>query len=201
MLPSFDRFSALLSLAVMHCAFWPSPALTSAVVGNRAAQQFSIWLSALRQPAHHRAAPKCHTPSPCGCPSCGGQCTVVPWQATALSIPQSWPATITAWRFSSFAANLAVSRPQVLVERPAYRRSASIRRLARRTGIRQNLCNSSQGSAGVARSNIYQQSKVGLCSAAVPPRPSLTCRSIRHPQAPLVGTLRASHSGAAYLGR
>ncbi|CAH0353071.1 hypothetical protein AQB9606_03047 [Aquabacterium sp. CECT 9606] len=32
-------------------------------------------------------------------------------------------------------------------------------------------------------------------------RPSLTVRSIRHPQAPLVGTLRASHSGAAYLGR
>jgi len=31
-------------------------------------------------------------------------------------------------------------------------------------------------------------------------RHSLTVRSSRHPQAPLVGTLRASHSGAAYLG-
>ena len=59
----------------------------------------SIWLSALRQPAHQGAAPKCHTPSPCGCPSCGGQCTVVPWQATAQGIPQPWPVAITAWRF------------------------------------------------------------------------------------------------------
>jgi hypothetical protein len=73
MLPAFDRFSALLSLALMHCAFWPSPALTSTVVGNRAAQQFSIWLSALRQPAHHRAAPKCHTPSLAGFLSFGSQ--------------------------------------------------------------------------------------------------------------------------------
>ena len=32
-------------------------------------------------------------------------------------------------------------------------------------------------------------------------RPSLTFRSSRHLQAPLVGSLRASHSGAAYLGR
>ena len=103
--------------------------------------------------------------------------------------------------FASSAANLAGSRPQVLVNRPAYRRSASIRRLARRTGIRQNLCNSSQGGAGVARSNIYQQSKVDLSSAAVPSRPSLTCRSSRHPQVSLVGSLRASRSGAAYLWR
>ena len=35
----------------------------------------------------------------------------------------------------------------------------------------------------------------------VPTRPSLTGWSSRHPQAPLVGSLRASHSGAAYLGR
>ena len=32
-------------------------------------------------------------------------------------------------------------------------------------------------------------------------RPSLTGRSSRRQQAPLVGALRASHSGAAYLGR
>ena len=32
-------------------------------------------------------------------------------------------------------------------------------------------------------------------------RPSLTFRSSRHLQAPLVGSLRALHSGAAYLGR
>ena len=33
------------------------------------------------------------------------------------------------------------------------------------------------------------------------PLPSLTGWSSRRPQAPLVGALRASHSGAAYLGR
>ena len=46
--------------------------------------------------------------------------------------------------FASSAANLAGSRPQVLVNRPACRRSASIRRLARCFGIRQN-CNQSKG--------------------------------------------------------
>lgn len=35
----------------------------------------------------------------------------------------------------------------------------------------------------------------------LPSRPSLTGWSSRHQQAPLVGTLRASHSGAAYRGR
>jgi len=35
----------------------------------------------------------------------------------------------------------------------------------------------------------------------LPPRASLTGWSSRHQQAPLVGTLRASHSGAAYRGR
>jgi len=36
---------------------------------------------------------------------------------------------------------------------------------------------------------------------AVPPRPSLTGWSSRHQQAPLVGTLRTTCSGAAYRGR
>ena len=45
-----------------------------------------------------------------------------------------------------------------------------------------------------------QQGKVCFSSSAVPSRPSLTYRSSRHLQAPLVGSLRASHSGAAYLG-
>jgi hypothetical protein len=43
---------------------------------NVAQRQVSIWLSVLRQPAHPLAAPKCHTPSLCGWPSCGGQCQV-----------------------------------------------------------------------------------------------------------------------------
>jgi hypothetical protein len=73
MLPPLDLVLALLSLALMHCAFWPGPALTSAAVRNRAAQQVSFWLSALRQPARHRAAPRCHTPSPPGFLSFGSQ--------------------------------------------------------------------------------------------------------------------------------
>ena len=56
-----------------------------------------------------------------------------------------------------------------------------------------------QGSFGVPRSNICQQSKACLFSQAVASRPSLTFRSSRHLQAPLVGSLRASRSGAAYL--
>jgi hypothetical protein len=48
---------------------------------------------------------------------------------------------------------------------------------------------------------IRHLGKVGLFSLAVPSRPSLTGRSIRRQQAPLVGALRASRSGAAYLGR
>jgi hypothetical protein len=73
---SLNHLPASLSLAIMRCAFWSGPALTSTAVLNRAAWQVSIWLSALRQPAHHLAAPNCHTPSPCGWPSCGGQCGV-----------------------------------------------------------------------------------------------------------------------------
>ena len=44
---------------------FPGPALISLVVCNVLALHGSIWLSALRQPAHQHAAPKCHTPSPC----------------------------------------------------------------------------------------------------------------------------------------
>jgi hypothetical protein len=58
-----------------------------------------------------------------------------------------------------------------------------------------------KGSFGVPRSNICQQSKACLFSQAVASRPSLTCRSSRHPKVSLVGSLRASRSGAAYLWR
>ena len=106
------------------------------------AWQVSIWLSVLRQPAHHRAAPKCHAPSPCGCPSFGGQCTY-----GAVASHSTWHPAVLALghhclAFASSAPNLAGSRPQVLVNRPACRRSASIRRLARCVGIRQNYCQS-----------------------------------------------------------
>ena len=164
-------------LASFNLAVCPSAAC-SPQLGAKVPYAIALWLSVLRRPVHYGAVASHRT-----------------WHPAVMA------KAITAWRFSSFAANFGGSRPQVLVNRPAYRRSASIRRLARYTGIRQNLCNSSQGGAGVARSNIYQQSKVGLSSAAVPSRPSLTCRSSRHPQVSLVGSLRASRSSAAYLWR
>ena len=43
---------------------FPGPALISSVVCNVVALHGSVWLSALRQPAHQGAAPKCHMPSP-----------------------------------------------------------------------------------------------------------------------------------------
>jgi len=57
------------------------------------------------------------------------------------------------------------------------------------------------------RESVMQRSNIQLgFGACVLPTPStaltsLTQRSSRRPQAPLVGALRASHSGAAYLGR
>ena len=55
-----------------------------------ARRKFSIWPSVLRQPAHQPAAPKCHTPSPCGWPSCGGQCSVGCAGKPTHSSPQPW---------------------------------------------------------------------------------------------------------------
>ena len=67
--------------------------------------------------------------------------------------------------------------------------------------IGQNICTSRKGSSGMPRSSIQQPSKVCLRSSAVTSRPSLTLRLSRHLQAPLIGSLRASRSGAAYLWR
>ena len=63
MLPPFDRLSALFSLVLKRWSRFPGPALISSVACNVVALHGSVWLSARRQPAHHRAAPKCHTPS------------------------------------------------------------------------------------------------------------------------------------------
>ena len=104
----------------------------------------------------------------------------------------------TAWRFPKVAANLKRCKNQVSNEQSAYRRPACRCVLARRMRVRQNLCNSSQGSAGVPRSNIFQRGKVCLFSSAVPSRHSLTFRSmgrLHH------CSLRHSHAGAPYLGR
>ena len=50
---------------------FPGTALTVMVLCNGAVWQISAWLSALWQPAHQSAAPKCHMPSPwrASCPA------------------------------------------------------------------------------------------------------------------------------------
>ena len=71
--------------------------------------------------------------------------------------------------------------------------------VVRHIRIGQNICTSRKGSSDMPRSSIQQPSKVCLRSSAVTSRTSLTLRASRHLQAPLVGSLRAAHSGAAYL--
>ena len=160
-----------------------------------------IWLSALRQPAHRSAAPKCHTPSPWLPPVLRQSAQRRQLVRAAQAIAQSpcvhlrW---FTAWRFPTGGSELGPLQDQVSNEQSAYRRPASRCVLAGRMRVRQNLCNSSQGSAGVPRSNICHQGKVCLFSSAVPSRHSLTFRSmgrLHH------CSLRHSHAGAPYLGR
>ena len=100
--------------------------------------------------------------------------------------------------FQPVATNLDLCKNQVSNKQSACRRPASRCVLARRMRVRQNLCNSSQGSADVPRSNICHHGKVCLFSSAVPSRHSLTFRSmgrLHH------CSLRQGHAGAPYLGR
>ena len=60
----------------------------------------------------------------------------------------------------------------------------------------------SQSIQGAAmRFSIKFMARASWLKSSSTSRPSLTVRSSRHLQAPLVGSLRAAHSGAAYLGR
>ena len=81
------------------------------------------------------------------------------WQATSRWHPAVMAFGHHCLAFASSAANLKGSRPKVLVNRPACRRSASVRQLARCSEIRQNCCQSKgvwacqgQKSASKARS-------------------------------------------------
>ena len=67
--------------------------------------------------------------------------------------------------------------------------------------IGHNSIQSHKGSFGVHRSTANQQNAARFGSSSLPSRTSLTGRSSRHPQVSLVGSLRASRSGAAYLRR
>ena len=149
---------------------FPGTALIIAALCNLAVWPVSIWLSALRQPAHRNSAPKCHAPSPCWLPV----------------LRQS------AINRGMRLLCMHISRSAVSQVRPA---------ISSLGHVRHNSSQSHKGSFGVHRSNANQQSTARFGSSSGPSRPSLTCRSSRHPQVSLVGSLRASRSGAAYLWR
>ncbi len=74
--------------------------------------------------------------------------------------------------------------------------------LPRPTSIRQNLWKSNQGSVVMQWPSIKSSAQVGVFSTPAPTRTRLTGRSSGHQYLPAsIGTLRAAHSGAAYLGR
>ena len=202
---AIDASTVLLFLGVAFfgthaLVIFSDTALMVAVLCNVALWQFSIWLPALRQPAHRHAAPKCHSPSPYGWPSCGGQCTVQcrgkPPHAASRSHGQrpSLPGVCQLCGELGRQQATSFSEPARLSAVCEYSPVGQM------LGYQAELL-SIQGSFGVPRSNICQQSKACLFSQAVASRPSLTCRSSRHPQVSLVGSLRASRSGAAYLWR
>ena len=160
----------------------------------------SIWLSA-RRPAHHRAAPKCHTPSLWRLLSFGSAYNAISSPRLLRSSPRRQACTCGGSRLGVFqrvAANLVLCKNQVPNEQAAYRRPASRCVLARRMRIRQNICTSHKGSSGMPRSSIRKPGKVCLCSSAFSSRHSLTFRSmgrLHH------CSLRHSDAGAPYLGR
>ena len=145
----------------------------------------SVWLSALRQPAHHRAAPKCHTPLPWLPPVLRQSAQRHQFAKAAQAIAKS-SCVHVRWFTVRIQVSRSVAFPQVIF--PACGTSGTI------------PFSHTKGGWRMQRSSIiHHQGKVSLFSFAVPSRPSLTLRSSRHLQAPLVGSLRAAHSGAAYL--
>ena len=170
------------------------------VLCNGAAWQISIWLSALRQPAHRNAAPKCHTPSLAGFLSFGSQHKVISWPRLPRSSPsRKQPhAVVHGLAFSKAGCELGA------LQESSVKRSRLIAcclRSGQAHAHEAKSLHAHKGSPGMPLSSIQQQSKDCVRLSAVPSRPSLTCRSSRHLQAPLVGSLRASRSGAAYLWR
>jgi hypothetical protein len=104
-------------------------ALTITLLCIVAVWPVSIWLSALRQPARHRAAPKCHTPSPCGCPSCGGQCTgvVASHHTGGQSTARSHGRRPSLPAFSKLGLHFNSCKNQVSNEHSAWRRPERFR--------------------------------------------------------------------------
>jgi len=162
------------------------------VLCNGAVWQISTWLSALRQPAHQSAAPKCHMPSPWQPPVLRQSAQRHQFSKAAQAIVNS--ACIHGrW----FTVRIQVSRSV------AFLRLTSLALIPSLRHVRHNSIQSHNGGGWrMQRSSIINhQGTVGLFSLAVPSRTSLTFRSSRQPQVSLVVSLGASRSGAAYLGR
>jgi hypothetical protein len=118
------------------------PALISSVVRNVVAWQGSIRLSALRQPAHRNAAPKCHTPSSC------------------------WPPVLRQSANQRCSPSLFTPSPGGLpaLRRPARQLSGS-QLLARQA---ESLAIRAKGSRAMHRPRINEHSTTGLFATYVP---------------------------------
>lgn len=167
-------------------------------VSNQPSTSSSIWPSALRQPAHHRSAPRCHTSSLAGFLSFGSQHKVFSLPRLPRPCPnRNQPhAVVHGLAFSKAGRELGA------LQESSAKRSRLVACRLRSGQAHAHEAKSPhahKGSPGISPSSIQQQSIACVLSSAVPSLPSLTCRSSRHLQAPLVGSLRASRSGAAYL--
>jgi hypothetical protein len=129
------------------------PALFSSVVRKVVAWQGSIRLSALRQPAHQIAAPKCHTPSSC------------------------WPPVLRQSANQSGTPTLFTPSPGGLpvLRRPAQHLSSSQLRAPQA----ESLAIRAKGSRAMQRPNVNEHSTAGLFATSVASCPSLTGRSTR----------------------
>jgi hypothetical protein len=140
------RFSGTHALVNFH-----GPALISSAVRNVVAWKVSNGLSALRQPAHRNAAPKCHTPSACWPPvlrqSANQRCS------SSLFMPS--PGGLPVLRRPA----LQIGRSQLLVPQA------------------ESLAIQAKGSRAMQRPNINEHGTAGLLASPVASRPSLTWRS------------------------
>jgi hypothetical protein len=129
------------------------PALISSVVRNVVAWQVANGLSALRQPAHQIAAPKCHTPSAC------------------------WPPVLRQSASPRCSPSLFTPSPGGLpaLRRPAQQHSGS----QLLTPQAESLAVQTKGSRAMQRPNINEYTTAGLLASPVASRPSLTGRSTR----------------------
>jgi hypothetical protein len=129
------------------------PALISSAVRNVVAWQVANGLSALRQPAHLNAAPKCHTPSAC------------------------WPPVLRQSANQSVSPSPFTSPPGGLpaLRRPA-RQIGSSQLLAPQA---ESLAVQTKGSRAMQRPSIIEHRTAGWHTSSVASLPSLTGRSTR----------------------